>query len=92
MLGGAIMQTVTSSIMLADWKNDARIKWQSTALTPSDAPFVQAGECLVLCTPNNGCIQIAWKNPNNFDGFYGKVYWSNIDKWSGWIKITGTSI
>lgn len=86
------MQNVTSSTTLADSKQDARMKWQSANNAPSDSPFSQAGECLVLSTLNGGCVQIAWKNPNNFDGLYVNVYWSNLDKWSNWKKIEVTSV
>lgn len=91
-LGVAIMQSATSSTVLADNKQDARITWQSGSSSPSDCPFGNvAGDALIVKT-QNGCIQFAWKNANAFDGIYISVYWANINKWSVWKKIAVTNV
>ena len=86
------MQSGTSSTVLADNKQDARITWQSGSSAPSDSPFGNVAGNASIVKMQNGCIQYVWKNANAFDGLYINVYWSNIDKWSGWKKIAVTNV
>ena len=94
MLGDSTITDLSSIVNLADYKNKSeKLTWKAAARTPTDAPFTNcAGDCVVINFAV-GVMQIAWKQPDNFDGLYVNLWWGgNVNHWSGWKKIAVTNV